>query len=162
MQVARRTQAAHCVVREVTDSEVAVRAQQSTDPTCPVVVVDVEKSRSDLADGAATALSHSERVVLFEREVVLPPERLSARPHAAGGIGVHPFEKSVAISGVAGTLLGRSAGLAEGVAAEAAALLDREVFEGPLCAAVSAPLALGFHQNAPLGHVGVLGEAVQR
>ena len=127
-----------------------------------MVVVDVEKSRSDLADGAASALSHSERVVLLDREVVLPPESLSSRPHAAGGIGAHVFEKSVAISGVAGPLLGRSAGLAEGVAAEAAALLDREVFEGLLCAAVSAALALGFHQHAPLGHVGVLGEAVQQ
>jgi hypothetical protein len=61
---------------------------------------------------------------------------------------------------VAATFLGGAAGLAQRVAAEAAALLERELVEGLLLIAVPAALALLFHQHTPASTIEASGEGL--
>jgi hypothetical protein len=112
-------------------------------------VVDVEDGWSQLADGAAPALGGEQRLVLVLVESVLALETAPPRAAKSSRIAARLREDDLTVPLVAGSLLGCSAGLAQGVAAPAAALLDREVLEGLLLTAITAALASSFHQHAP-------------
>ena len=126
-------------------------------PPGRMAVVDVQAAWPQLADRTAPALRDEERLVVVLREAVLALERSPpsspriARSHASS-------RGSLPVALVAPALLGGSAGLAEGVAAEAAALLEGELVEGLLLAAVPAALALLFHQHAPGRRSGCSGK----
>ena len=117
-----------------------------------------EPIEAHLTDRAATALSDVDRLVLVLEQPVLALERTPACSPLPALVDPLELEEAVPVSCVAGSFLCGSAGLAEGVAAPAAALLEGEVLEGLLLVAVPAALPSLFHQHAPTSTIEVVGK----
>jgi len=121
-------------------------------------VVYEEPIESDLADRAATALSDVDRLVLMLVQPVLALESTPTRSALPTLVDPLELEEAVPVACVAGSFLRGSAGLAEGVATPAAALLQGEVLEGLLLVTVPASLPSLFHQHAPTSTIEVVGK----